>query len=479
MKLYNWLIAFAAGVGGFLFGYEIGIINQIFSMDDFVLRFGIQHYVDGELVDTSGGPDIKGWITFIFLIACAVGAAVVSYPADYLGRKRTIHIGSCFFIIGSILQTSAQKLSMLYVGRFVGGLGIGVMSAVVPLYISETAETHVRGSLISIYQLMITIGIFIASCVNSIILTYATGEKEWRLAFGMQIIPALFLVLIISTLPYSPRWLLFKGRIDEARATLSKLRELPEKDPGFAAEFEEVNASVEADRAIGTARWGELLEPSVLLRLVIGVVLQFFQQWTGINVILYYGTTLFKNMGFSGADSSIAFVIANNAINMLATIPGMWLVERAGRRILFIYGGLIMGFAHFMVTLFVGLSDHGHPSLSWGGIVFIFVFLIAFAGSWGPVVWVYQSEIFPLRVRAKGTSVSTVSNWVWNAIISKIAPIMLANITFYTYLIFGGFCVAMAFFALIFVPETKGKALEEIDEIFDNKVGKSKESRVA
>lgn len=473
MKFYNWLIAFASGVGGFLFGYEIGIINQIFSMDNFVTTFGIQQYdSSGSLEDTSQAADIKGWITFVFLIGCATGAAVVSYPCDYIGRKRTIHEGSAFFIVGCILQTSAHNIGTLYAGRFIGGLGIGQMSAVVPLYISETAQTSIRGRLISIYQFMITIGIFIASCANSVILTYMTGEKEWRLAFGLQLIPAFFLVVIITALPFSPRWLLYKGRIDEARSTLAKLREVPETDATLIEEFEEINKSVEQDRAIGDAAWIELLEPTVLIRVAIGVTLQFFQQWTGINVILYYGTTLFANMGFPSADSSIGFVLADNGINMISTIPGMWLIERVGRRQLFIWGGAAMAFAHYMITMFVGLSDNVHKSLAWGGMVFIFVFIIAFAATWGPVTWVYQSEIFPLRVRAKGTSVSTVSNWVWNAVISKIAPLILKDITFYTYLIFGSFCVVMSLFAVFVVPETKGKSLEEIDEIFDEKVGK-------
>jgi len=474
MKVYSWLIAFASGVGGFLFGYEIGIINQIFTMPNFTTTFGLDYYnSQGQLSSTDDADDIQGWITFIFLIGCAVGAAIVSYPCDMIGRKRTIHEGSLFFIVGSILQTSAHNIGTLYAGRFIGGLGIGQMSAVVPLYISETAETEIRGRLISIYQFMITIGIFIASCANSIILTYVTGEPEWRLAFGLQLIPAAFLVFIIAILPFSPRWLLYKGRTDQARTTLAKLREVPETDSKLQVEFDEINRSVEEDRAIGDAKWSELLEPSVLYRCFLGVTLQFFQQWTGINVILYYGSSLFANMGFPAADSSIAFVLADNAINMLATLPGMWLVERTGRRSLLIWGGFVMAFAHYMVCMFVGISDNVDKPAAWGAIIFVFVFIIAFAATWGPVVWVYQSEIFPLRVRAKGTSVSTVSNWTWNAIISKISPIILKDIDFYTYLIFGSFCVAMGIFAIFAVPETKGKSLEEIDEIFESKVGKA------
>jgi len=267
-------------------------------------------------------------------------------------------------------------------------------------------------------------------------------------------------------LPYSPRWLLTKGREDEALSVIATLRETPADNPDILAEYNELKQAIDEELRIGHAGWAELAQKGIRNRVSMAVILQFFQQWTGINIILYYGTTLFANMGFPKADSSIAFVITDNFINFIATFPGMWLIERAGRRSLLIWGGFIMATAHFMVCLFVALSDNVKPSCAWGGMVFIFVFIIGFASTWGPVVWVYQSEIFPPRASAKGTSLGTVSNWVWNAIISKVIPLVLIQISFYTYLIFGGFCVAMATYTILYVPETKGKTIEEIDEIF-------------
>jgi len=475
MKLYSWLISFTAGVGGFLFGYEIGIINQVFSMDTFYEIMGLAErdsqgdFVrdsSGELVDSYAAADIKGWITFTFLIGCAAGAAFVSIPLEAIGRKRTIQTSAFLFMIGVALQTAASDIHTFYAGRVISGLGIGQLSATVPLYIAETSPTQIRGRLTSIYQLMITIGIFLASCVNSIILTYMSGMVQWRLAVGIQFIPSAVLIGLVFILPFSPRWLLGKGREEEALAVIARLREAGTEDSAVQSEYNELKANIQAELAIGNATWAELRQPGVRNRVSIAVILQFFQQWTGINIILYFGTTLFKNMGFPKADSSVAFIIVNNFINFVATFPGMWLIERLGRRQLLIGGGFAMAAAHFMITLFVGLSYNQKPSLAWGGMIFIFIFIIAFASTWGPVVWVYQSEIFSPRTSSKGTSVGTVSNWVWNAVISKVIPLILVQIGFYTYLIFAGFGIAMAIYTIFFVPETKGMSADEMDVLF-------------
>jgi len=470
MKLYAWLISFTAAVGGFLFGYEIGIINQVFSMDAFNERFGLAvRDAAGNLVESAGNADIKGWITFTFLIGAAAGAAFVSLPLDFLGRKRTIQTSAVFFLVGVILQTVADSVNIFYSGRVIAGLGIGQLSATVPLYIAETSPIDIRGRLTSIYQLMITIGIFLASCVNSIILTYMSGTPQWRLAVALQFVPCVLLICMAFILPLSPRWLLSKGRADEALAVIAKLRQGTPDDADIKKEYEDLKKNIEEEQSIGKAKWSELLQPGIRNRVAIAVILQCFQQWTGINIILYFGTTLFANMGFPAADSSITFVIVSNFINLVATFPGMWLIERIGRRKLLTFGGFGMAFAHFMITLFVALSVNVMPSLAWGGMVFIFIFLIAFSSTWGPAVWVYQSEIFSARTSAKGTSLGTVSNWVWNAVISKIIPIILIKIGFYTYLIFGGMCVLMAFFTIAFVPETNGKTADEMDETFGYK----------
>ncbi|XP_055352827.1 proton myo-inositol cotransporter-like [Paramacrobiotus metropolitanus] len=471
-RIYNYLVAVASAMGGFLFGYEIGVIDQVLIMDSFGLEFGLKynHSVNGTLVKTPNSADISGWITFTFLVGCVVGAALTSILADRIGRRYSIFVGSVLFMIGGAMQTGASHIAVLYVGRIISGMGVGLMSAVVPLYISETAKTDVRGTLISTYQLMITFGILIASCINAAILSTLTGDVEWRLALGMQMVPAAILWGLIIILPFSPRWLVDRGREEEALQSLAKLRSAPADSEAVRTEFASIKESALHEKKIGSVTWLELCKAGIRNRVAIGVVLQCFQQWTGINVILYYAAELFKDMGFSSAHAGVTFVIANAAINFVATFPGMWLVERIGRKLLMIIGGFLMGGAHMLICLFLGLS-HETPGLSWAAMVFVYVFTISFASTWGPVVWVYQSEIFPMRVRAKGTACCTMSNWIWNAIIAKITPIMLTSITFYTYIVFGSFGIIMAIFVWIFVPETKGKSLEDMDDIFGHVPG--------
>ncbi|PRP79259.1 hypothetical protein PROFUN_14242 [Planoprotostelium fungivorum] len=483
LNLYGWLVAFTAGMGGFLFGYEVGIINQVFQMNPFKTFFGLQTYdaATDTYTDTSDNADITGWITFTFLIGAAAGACIVSYPSNAVGRKMTIMLGGFLFMIGVTMETIAGNIATLYAGRIIAGLGVGFMSATVPVYISETAETTVRGRLIAIYQFMITIGIFIATCVNSLIIVYYTdsqGDSEWRLAFGLQFIPCTLMMVALIFLPFSPRWLIYMGRSAEGLSVIAKLRSRPEESEAVQNEFKEIVRSVDEEREIGEGTWKQLfLSKEVRYRNFLGITLQFFQQWTGINVILYFGSDLYAKLGFSRTMSVIGFPLINSAVNMVSTLPGMWLVERQGRKWLMVVGGAGMAVSLILVTVFGQIgSDRGTlASLGVGAIFFIELFTFFFAATWGPVPWVYQSEIFPLRHRAKGTSTATVSNWVWNAVVSKVAPLILAKINYYTYIIFGGFCVAMAIFTAIATPETKGLTLEQIEEVFNGEGRKKSE----
>jgi len=473
LNIYGWLVAFTAGMGGFLFGYEIGIINQVFQMHPFKTFFSTETLLaDGTYVATAEAADIQGWITFTFLIGAAAGALAVSYPSNAIGRKWTIQMGGGAFLIGIAMETIAGNLATLYLGRIVAGVGVGLMSATVPLYISETAETEIRGRLIAIYQLMITIGIFIATCVNSLIIVYygdVKGDSEWRLAFGLQFIPCCLMMMALIFLPFSPRWLIYMGRSVEGLAVIARLRQKPEESESVQNEYKEIVKSVDDERDIGEGTWTQLFtDPAVRYRTFLGVTLQFFQQWTGINIILYFGADLFQALGFSFTMSVIGFPLINSAVNMVATLPGMWLIEKSGRKALLVIGGFGMGVSLILVCIFgqIGYNNHTLDTLGIGAITFVLVFVVFFGATWGPVVWVYQSEIFPLRYRAKGTSAATVSNWVWNAVVSKIAPLILAKISYYTYIVWAGFCVIMAIFTIFCVPETKGLTLEQIEVLF-------------
>jgi len=511
-QTYGYLVAFAAAIGGLLFGYEIGVVSQVLAMPSFGLFFELLVWQNVSspaynkddctkfndttaLCPSPNHGSNTGLITFTFLIGCAAGAIIVSMLADWWGRKKCVIASGFGFLIGGAIQSASASAGMLYVGRVISGVAIGILSMVVPLYISEAAPTEIRGRMIAIQQLMITIGIVIASLVNTaIILSYGSknlDNTEWRVALAIQCLPALGLSLVMMFMPESPRWLAEKGRDDESLVVIAKLRSAPASDEGVVEEFKEIIDGVQFERAVGNGSWSELFTKGLSNRVALTVVMQFFQQWTGINVILYYQADLLRGMGLDPDAANIPFTIANNVVNCFATLPGMYLIEKLGRRPLLLFGGIFMGTAHFLVCLFINLSkaNQTHNALgevvqtgastafSYLAVFSVYIFLFSFGSTWGPIAWVYQSEIFPLRVRAKGTGLSTLSNWVNNAIIALVIPIVqeaLAPNKQQMYLIFGTTGLMMASFIYFFVPETMGRSLEDMDELFGAPEGMSR-----
>jgi sugar porter (SP) family MFS transporter len=339
-------------------------------MHDFQVRFGMVEW-DYQIMNwkkSSHASDVMGNVTSIFLIGCVVGALVVSWLADLLGRKRSIILGGAFFAVGGTFQAAASGQTIFFVGRFVSGIGIGILSMVVPIYISETAPTHIRGRMVTIQQLMITIGILVASIVNSLFFIFSSGEAQWRLALAMQVIPGALLFLIMLFMPFSPRWLVNQGRDGEAITVLSKLRALQPNAAFVQAEYNDIKTGIAIERQIGSANWSELLKKGLFNRVIIVVLLQAFQQLTGINVILYYAGDLFGKMGFGDTNGSITFVIINSFINFIATFPGMYFIERVGRKKLLIYGGFGMGISHFLVCIFTSLAVNT-PIFAWFSVI--------------------------------------------------------------------------------------------------------------
>lgn len=371
MGAYGYLVAFSSAIGGFLFGYDIGVVSQVLSMDSFGVYFGtIQILQNGTLVKNEVlQASLEGWVTFMFLIGAVVGALVVSVMADYLGRRWSIIFGGGIFTIGGFLQSLAHTELVFYGGRVVSGFGIGILSAVVPMYISETSPTEIRGRMITIQQFMTSLGILVASIINAIIILNVdnNSELEWRMAVAVQIIHGVLLMIMMFFMPYSPRWLSNRGRNIEATAIIARLRDSSIDSDLVQTEINEIKSSIEMERQVGSASWSELLRKGIFNRVLIGMTLQFWQQWTGINVILYYQNSLFTSMGIDKKAAAIPFPIANNFVNFMAVFPGMFLVECLGRRKLLIYGGIGIALAHVLLLLFVK-GSHTIPVLSWGVI---------------------------------------------------------------------------------------------------------------
>lgn len=342
-----------------------------------------------------------------------------------------------------------------------------------PLYQSEIAPPEIRGSLISLQQLAVTFGILISFWIDYG-LTNIGGQAAWRIPLCLQIVFALVLGVGIIFFPYSPRWLMSQGRDDEALLVISQLRRFPQDHPLVLSEWRDIKATVEFDRhierqqypqhvdngskgrmMIGLMGYRDLFRKGTLNRLCIGSILMFFQQFTGMNALIYYAPKIFQSVGLTGQSVSLLATGVVGIINFIMTFPAVIFLDVLGRKSALMVASIVMAICMIVVAIITALFQHdwpNHTAEGWVSVGFIYVFIASFATAWGPVCWVVCAEIFPLRSRAKGMSVTTSANWMCNFVIGLIVPIMLENITYGTYIFFACFLVLSFFFVWIFVP---------------------------
>jgi len=467
-KVFMYAVSAFAAIGGLLFGYDIGVISGVLEDESFSQVFAPLD------------PTRKGLITSFLVLGCFLGGLGAGYTCDSLGRKNTIMVSSVVFTAGALMQAFSPELITMIFGRIIAGLAIGLLSMAVPLYQSELSDPSVRGRLVSLQQWAITIGIALSFWVNYICNKLLTDEIAWRLPLGLQAVPSSILFIGCFFMPYSHRWLISRGREEEGLEVLAKLRANGDKThPTVVEEYNEIREILDQERALAQNSYVDLFKGSILRRTILGIFIQAFQQLTGINSVMYYAPQIFKQAGFSTQSGLLATAI-NGIVNMVATIPAILYVDRWGRRKTLIAGAVIMGTGMAVVGIMIasfGVSVRNHITnelsvsmsnvgASFSVIVFIYVFVAGFAFSWGPIAWIYPAEIFPMRVRSKGTSLTTASNWAFNYIVSLVSPILMDKITWGLYIIFAGFCVIMATAVYFCYPETRGYSLEDIDAIF-------------
>ncbi|KAI0383449.1 hexose transporter [Hypomontagnella monticulosa] len=427
-------------------------------------------------VDYKGSLDLSpSQISIIVAILSAgtvVGALMAAPIGDWMGRRISIIVSICVFSFGVIFQVCADAIPMLLAGRFFAGVGVGAVSVLVPLYQSEMAPKWIRGTLVCAYQLSITFGLLAASVVN-LLTQKMEGPPAYRIPMGLQLTWACVLCLGLLILPETPRFLIKRGDKHGAGLSLSRLRRLDITHPALIDELAEIEANHEYELALGPASYKDLFigTPHLGRRTLTGCGLQMLQQLTGINFIMYYGTTF-----FTGAGVSDPFLISlvMNVINVVSTFPGLFVVETWGRRKLLIVGAIGMGVCQLVIAIFSTLvSDSESALVAKLLIVFVSVFVFFYAASWGPVAWVVTSEIYPLKVRAKSMSVSTASNWLLNFGIAYGTPFMVEEGSGYAALgskvfyVWGAFCVLAAIFVYGMIYETSKISLEQIDEMYE------------
>ncbi|EDN60674.1 hexose transporter [Saccharomyces cerevisiae YJM789] len=453
--------------GGFVFGWDTGTISGFINQTDFIRRFGMKHK-DG----TNYLSKVRtGLIVSIFNIGCAIGGIILSKLGDMYGRKVGLIVVVVIYIIGIIIQiASINKWYQYFIGRIISGLGVGGIAVLSPMLISEVSPKHLRGTLVSCYQLMITAGIFLGYCTNYGTKTYS-NSVQWRVPLGLCFAWALFMIGGMTFVPESPRYLAEVGKIEEAKRSIAVSNKVAVDDPSVLAEVEAVLAGVEAEKLAGNASWGELFssKTKVLQRLIMGAMIQSLQQLTGDNYFFYYGTTIFKAVGLSDSfETSIVLGI----VNFASTFVGIYVVERYGRRTCLLWGAASMT-ACMVVFASVGVTrlwpnGQDQPSSKGAGncmIVFACFYIFCFATTWAPIAYVVVSETFPLRVKSKAMSIATAANWLWGFLIGFFTPFITGAINFYYGYVFMGCLVFMFFYVLLVVPETKGLTLEEVNTI--------------
>ncbi|CAK3951023.1 Sugar transporter STL1 [Lecanosticta acicola] len=454
-------IGIIAGMDFLLFGYDQGVMGGLLTLPEFTRTFPS---IDTTTVSGSSPKATRQGIAIgSYNLGCFVGAVITIWLGQYLGRRRTIFVGSAIMIVGAILQCSAFGLAQLIVGRIITGLGNGLNTSTVPTWQSETSKAHKRGQMVMIEGALITGGIMISYWID-FGLSFAPGSVAWRFPIAFQIFFALIIVATILRLPESPRWLILKGRENEAITVLAALSDLPEEDAVIQSEFAAIKDSV-IEASQGTfAEVFTMGKDRNFHRAALGYVNQMFQQISGINLITYYAATIYENnIGLSPFLSRI-LAACNGTEYFLASWIPVFTIEKIGRRPLMLFGAAGMSLS--MVVLAITTSFRNNNAAGVVAAVFLFIFNTFFAIGWLGMTWLYPSEIVPLRIRAPSSALSTSANWIFNFMVVMITPIAFANIQYQTYIIFAVINAFIFPCVYFFYPETAYRSLEEMDEIF-------------
>jgi len=466
------MVGLFVATGGFLFGYDTGAINGILAMAAFREDFTTGYIERDGLPGIS--PNQVSMVVAMLSAGTVLGALLSAPLGDRYGRRRSLIGAVLVFCVGGILQVCATDIPMLVAGRGVAGVGVGTISVLVPLYQSEMAPKWIRGTLVCAYQLSITAGLLGAAIVN--ILTHQlTSAAAYRIPIGLQLTWAVVLALGLLVLPETPRYFIKRGQRQAAALSLSRLRRLDITHPALIEELSEIEANHEYEMALGADTYKDIIfgEPHLGRRTLTGCGLQMLQQLTGVNFIMYYGTTFFRGAGIR---DPFKISLIMQVINMVSTLPGLVVVESWGRRRLLIVGAIGMAICQLLIAAFATANgDNNLPTQNQLLIIFVSIYIFFFAASWGPVVWVVTSEIYPLKVRAKSMSVSTASNWLLNFGIAYGTPYMVGgndgdgavDLGSKIFFVWGAFCIVATAFVWFMVYETSKISLEQIDEMYE------------
>ncbi|KAK0200389.1 general substrate transporter [Desarmillaria ectypa] len=471
LEIYNpYAIAAISALGGFLFGTDISSVSAFLGVDSYLNYFNHPN-------DTT-----QGGITAAMPGGAFIGALIAGPVSNHLGRKKSIILSTICWTIGCILSCAAQNIGMLIIGRFIKGICVGWTSGQVPVYLAEQSPRAIRGRLVGTQQIAITIGILVMFYV-SYGCSFINGVGAFRLAWGLQIVPGALLGLLMPLCPESCRWLAAHGRMEEAEQVIAKIHNQPIDSTEVQLQIDEIREALRIEKESAEIGYADLFKKRLLSRTIAGMACQLWRELCGVNVMMYYVVYVFQMAGLTGNTNLISSSI-QYVINFAMTIPALIWVDKWGRRPTLLVGSALM--ATFLFATAGLLANYGHyvdsvegnSNVRWsvsgpaskGVIACSYLFVASFAITWGPVSWIYVSEIFPRPVRAQGSGLATATNWIMNFALSFFVPPAFKNIQWRTYIVFGVFCIASFIQVFFTFHETKGRSLEEISTLFETSI---------
>ncbi|RMY42093.1 hypothetical protein D0866_00148 [Hortaea werneckii] len=458
--VYQFLVGCFAALGSFLFGYDLGVIAEVVISDDFTNRF-LQ----------TNGDSRSGTVVALFTAGCFCGAFLASF-SDPLGRRGAILTACCIFVVGGIIQTAGVVIAMLYVGRLIAGIGVGILTMIIPIYQAELAHRKIRGKITSLQQLFNALGQIFATWTGyGCYMTWVgTGDsREWRIPLAIQMIPALFLGALIFLFPESPRWLCDHDRADRGLQTLAELHAHGDtNDPYVLAEYDLILAQIAEEHSHKKATYLDLFRgwPNVR-RSILTMAIQVSCQMTGVSAIQYFSPQIFAQIGIS-TSLSLLFQAVNAIVALLGSATCVLTVDRVGRRPLEIYGCafLCVTFIINAAIIKVFPTTSNNTGAHWAFVVLTWLFNYVFFLTSGPLSWAIPAELFGTAMRLKGVSLGAMASFASNTMIGQVTPIAISAIGWKYYIVFIVCNLTNALFFWAFLPETKGLNLEDMDELF-------------
>ncbi|ORX56497.1 general substrate transporter [Piromyces finnis] len=476
------LFASIASVASVIYGWEAGMLNIIFSMRaSFGAKFGLYYFKPRKgFIETDDKNLREMIITPSFTVGGIFGSILVLYIMDSIGRLRSLQLGSIIYFVGGIVQVLSNEIVQLCIGRFIAGIASGITLCVCPLFIAEYAPKEIRGTLGIINSIGLQGGMFFACLWNTLCIKLITKNmtSQWKAALAGLMIPATLFIIFVWFLRETPRYLLMKNKDEEAAKNLAYIRQKETTDPAVAEEFNAMSTKLKVELSEGMCTWKELFNTkSILYRVIIISVLQLLHMLVGVNAIGFYSTQIYeKYLGISLPKWGAWLATLNNVISLICTVPAMKYIENFGRRPILKWGAFGLGCCMVAVYALCHICDATKKSVfGWICVVVMYLFGVIYSWSWSAAVFVFISELFPIRMRAKANTIGGVFQYIGSMLVGSTTTTLMKYLKFYTFLIYAGFCLIAFVFTHFCVRETRGIPLEDMDKLYGDDTIKERE----